>query len=1140
MRISYMLSKRIKIALFLVFFKSFVGFSTPVDLVSPFNGANIESNTVTFSWNKVYTDINFTIEISTDSTFSTINHSSTLIDNTFAYTLPTQNTYYYWRVKSNDRPFSEVRTLIWFTPKMVSNLKVWVRSDTGVVHLNGKVSKWNDLSGNNIHLSQADTSKQAIFISNDVANTMKPSLSFDGVNDELTFAQTNIKTSFVFFKHSTGTNTIGVSSGKNPGMLNATTNDYVGAETNLLLFQYNPANNVMKGQSFDFGDSILPTLMTKPTNYNLINHIHSGTILKGIGRGFANTTFWQGNYVEVILFADSISYSNRKKVENYTYSRYTPPVNLGTDKIANSFCDTYNLNAGNGYQSYLWSNGSTSQNIVANAIGDYFVTVTDIHGKKSIDTITLYPPMEKLQGRTYSFCKGDSVKVDLKLPSNFSAQWSDGRSGGSLYFKNNGKYIVSIKDANDCILVDSIMINVDSIAISPSIIGNNLSICTGKPLVISTPSNFSSIVWSTGSNNDTIFVNTSGNYSINASTINGCTFNKNFNVSIIGISPTIDFNNNTVCLGKSVDFTDLSTAPSGNSFINWQWNFGDGGTSSEQNPSHSFNTPGATKVSLTATTNVGCSNSIERNIVVNENPNANFYFPIICSNNTNRFFDSSTVSNGNIVSWNWNIANIATSFDKNPFVSFPSKGVYNVTLLVKSSNGCEGNITKSVNVLASPVSNFISTSPCVGEVVSFTNLSSIDPSTNIVSRSWYFGDGTSSNLTNPTKGYSLSGNYTVTLINLSNQGCVDSITKTITVNNFPTPKFELVSSPCANTPLIFADSSTQLDLPINQWQWKVNNVFSAATKNLSLDQLPVGNYNIELKVTNSSGCSATRIKSYAITAPPIVDFDLDPEYAEPPANVNFTNNSPSNLSFVWNFGDGPIGAFTYNATHVYTQNGAYNVVLTGTDIRGCKGVSTKLFVANKPTVDAELISITPIINGNNYKPILRIQNNSNINIKHLTIIVRFENGTAIAEDWEGNLSPNSVLDYTFASTLITSKQSPVLCAEISSVNNSTTIESDYTNNKICNASDISSFRLTTIVPNPATNFINIGYILPREGNVVIELYDEAGNLTKIDNNIDSKIGYNNATLDISLLPKSTYLLYIRFDGETIAKKVVKL
>lgn len=1112
----------------------------PVTLVAPFDGANLENASVTFEWNRQYTDVNFTIQISDNADFSNIIQQATVSTDFYSYSIPSSNTNYYWRVKSDSRPYSIARQLIWFTPKMLPTLKVWFRSDTGVVIANGRISQWTDLSGNNIHAKMADTSKQPILLLNEAATTKKPALYFDGVNDQLdiTPVVASIKTTFTYVKHATGTNTIGNAAGRYPGLYSCTTTDYVGFETSSLLYPYNPPNVVMQGLGFNNRDSIAPTLMTKPIDFRLLNFIHPNVSINRLGRATLNNSYWQGEYVESIFFTDSISYSNRKKVENYIFSRYTPPVNLGKDIVANNFCTSYTISANSGYLSYLWSTGETTPQISVKANGIYSVRVIDINGKEWIDSINIYPPMTQLNGKSFKFCKGDSIGIDLDLPSGYTATWSDGRSGDIQYFKENGKFYVSINDDSGCSHTDSFTVAIDSFAFNENDFPN-VSICRGLPLAISNSFGLDSILWSNGSNNDSIYINSGGNYSVYARSINGCEINKSFVVSIKGDAPTVDFEAEAVCKDAASQFNDLSVPPSGNNITEWLWDFGDGVTSLLPSPKHAFATQGNQGVSLTVTTNVGCKGNILKNVMVNPTPIANFYYPNICSDNVIRFFDSTTINNGSIAIYNWKFGNIGTAVDKNPYFSFPDAGFYPVTLIVRSSDDCRDTISKAVQVLSGPNSNFTYSTACVGQVINFTNTSTIDPSTNIVTRSWYFGDGTSSNLNNPTKGYSVAGTYNVTLINVSNQGCVDSVQKQVAVFNFPTAQFEMTSAPCANSTLSFADSSTSAAVPITNWQWKINNAVVSTEKNMTVNNLSVGNYNVELKVTNANGCAISKIKTYAITEPPVVNFEFDPEYAEPPASVNFYNLSPSNLNFVWDFGDGPNGAFTYNATHTYNLLGSYNIALTGTDLRGCKTIANKTFIANKPTVDVALIDITPVINSNSYKPVIRIENKSNINIKKMTIVVRFEDGTSVSEDWTGTMLPNSTLNYYFVSTLISSQESPVLCAEVISVNNSTTIEVDYSNNKICSATDISSFKITSTVPNPVTDNLSLGIIVPKTGEIVLEVYDALGNIVLQNNNLPVTKGYNNITLDLGTLAKGNYILSANFEGETLGKKLSK-
>ncbi len=161
-------------------------------------------------------------------------------------------------------------------------------------------------------------------------------------------------------------------------------------------------------------------------------------------------------------------------------------------------------------------------------------------------------------------------------------------------------------------------------------------------------------------------------------------------------------------------------------------------------------------------------------------PVANFTFTT--SGLTAAFTDTSTDSDGTIASRSWNFGDGTTSTATNPSKTYTAAGTYTVTLTVTDNIGASNTKTSSVTVVAPnipPVANF--TFAPSGLTVAFTDTST-DSDGTIASRSWNFGDGTTSTATNPSKTYAAGGAYTVTLTVTDNRGATNAKSSTLTVN----------------------------------------------------------------------------------------------------------------------------------------------------------------------------------------------------------------------------------------------------------------------------------------------------------------------------------------------------------------------
>jgi len=476
----------------------------------------------------------------------------------------------------------------------------------------------------------------------------------------------------------------------------------------------------------------------------------------------------------------------------------------------------------------------------------------------------------------------------------------------------------------------------------------------------------------------------------------------------------------------TVNFTDLSTG----SITSWSWTFGDGGTSTAQNPSHQYTNDGTYSVSLTVTGPGGSDIETKSNyITVNPcvTPTAGFVgsptsgdYPLVV-NFTNQ--------SSNATSWSWNFGDGGSSTAQNPSHTYTSAGTFTVTLTAYNSCGSDqmvrtNYITVTTPPCDPPVADFVG-SPTSGNyplTVNFTDLSTNSPT----SWSWNFGDGGSSTAQNPSHTYTGAGTYTVSLTAANSCGS-DGETKTayvtvteptvdyatlpystgfesgafdsywftqssnsegriqITTANGPRGMYHLTmddntdgSLYAQNEAWLRLNLSGKSDVELSFW-WKEfgdesntedgvffsDNGGASFTKVYDLVDGTTTYQEIILdldQLASSAGLSLTgtfvvkfqQYDNYGITtdgfafddisvtsneAPPVADFSGDPTSGLVPLTVDFTDLSTGATSWNWNFGDG--GSSTaQNPSHVYNSTGTYTVTLTATNAYG-NDVETK-------------------------------------------------------------------------------------------------------------------------------------------------------------------------------------------------------
>jgi len=254
------------------------------------------------------------------------------------------------------------------------------------------------------------------------------------------------------------------------------------------------------------------------------------------------------------------------------------------------------------------------------------------------------------------------------------------------------------------------------------------------------------------------------------------------------IPPTAAFtaSPNPVNAGSLVTFADASYDDDGD-IVSWSWDFGDTGTSTEQNPTHTYSAVGSYPVTLTVTDDEGATDTATLTVeVTNAPPVADFTMPPqpYYEGGTVQFTDVSTDSDGVIIAWSWVFSDGGTSTDQNPVHTYLEDGEYTVDLTVTDDDGAIDTTNKKVVVMnvaptvdAGP-DQTVKIDSLVDFLGSFTDPGVLDTHT----IEWEFGDSTgdSGSLTT-THTYTASGTYTVTLTVEDDDGGVGSDTLTVTV-----------------------------------------------------------------------------------------------------------------------------------------------------------------------------------------------------------------------------------------------------------------------------------------------------------------------------------------------------------------------
>ena len=332
--------------------------------------------------------------------------------------------------------------------------------------------------------------------------------------------------------------------------------------------------------------------------------------------------------------------------------------------------------------------------------------------------------------------------------------------------------------------------------------------------------------------------------------------------AITSPNPVADFRIDVIdsCFNNNAfDFVNQSTISSGTIFSN-NWDFGNGNSSSAQDSlNYSYSAATTHNVVLIVESAAGCSDTLEKTVAIHPSPTADFSIDdsLQCFNgHTFNFGNTSNMNSGTVQTVLWDFGDNNTSSGNNPAHSYAAPGTYTVTLSITSDQNCMSDLLKPVTVHPSPEVAFTGGITCEDELLNFVNTSSI-ASGSLADFEWTFGDGNTSQLSDPSNTYSNAGIYEVKLIVTSDQGCKDSlIDKTAaTVNAKPDADFSYatVSSFDAQTEVEF----TSLTANASSFTWWINNAIQGNASTINHVFQDTGTFMVALHVGNSDGCNDT-------------------------------------------------------------------------------------------------------------------------------------------------------------------------------------------------------------------------------------------------------------------------------------------
>lgn len=418
----------------------------------------------------------------------------------------------------------------------------------------------------------------------------------------------------------------------------------------------------------------------------------------------------------------------------------------------------------------------------------------------------------------------------------------------------------------------------------------------------------------------------------------------------------------TLC-ADSVLISDTSSIAAGN-IVSWEYNFGDLTTltrTTNTNFYHRYLLPGTYDIWLVTTSNLGCkSDTSRKTVTVTAKPLTDFNTSLVnCLRDTVFFTHINPPGTFNITGYLWNFDDGSTQTSIDAKKKFLTTGIQNIRYRIFTAEGCIGDITKQITIAPDPLAKLGASTPiCSADSVYITDTSSIS-SGNISTWKYDFGDLLTLNRNNNSPFYHkyvLPGTYTISLVTVSNLGCIsDTAFKTVLVTPQPNVNFSFSGNLCTGSDITF--TSTYTPAAGTTWYWDFGDLqtISTGAGNSISHTYSVPQSNILVKhMVNVPGCksdTATQLIS-AINAVPIALFSLQNDSVCENRPIAFSSSLTGISSWEWDFGNGT-GNNVPPFSRTYGSAGSYPVSLVVTGAGGCKSL---------PTRDVLKVNPLPVVN----------------------------------------------------------------------------------------------------------------------------------------------------------------------------------
>ena len=845
---------------------------------------------------------------------------------------------------------------------------------------------------------------------------------------------------------------------------------------------------------------------------------------------------------------------------------------------------------------YSWDFGDGNLSTEANpahlfsSAGEYLVqlSVTDTAGCNNLfqDSITIYAePVPDFQASAQgSICSQKPVIFEniTTLPTTATFQWDFGDGTTSTeenpehIYASEGEYIIHFQIEMAGCLVEK----TDTITVNPGplVDFNYNDDCFGQVVNFensSTGEFLQSFQWNFGDGTQSTQLNPNHSYdsagtyqvALTALTSNGCdyTFQK---AVIVHPVATVAFVAEVGCANQPLQFNEQVALQQSN-ITDYLWDFGVSGTTSdvstEANPEFTFPSAGTYEVSLQVTTADGCTTSGTQTVSVNALPQPAFRYEDNCLNNAILFSPENTE---NIVAHFWELKNavgdvVFTAQSENFSYAFENAGTYQLRYRQQNENLCSNSITETIEILPLPDPDFQVGSICSNEPIFFENLTDLKGNT-VKSYSWSINEAVVSTDFRPQYTFEESGDYQIALQVETQNGCIQTVEKTISVSPAPVAFFELEQSLAAFPYTLTLSAQSQGQTAVRPAKHNTDtNLITIKSKNstrrtiptsplgtegLSNFQLPTSN---QLTIDNKQLTNRTsQLLSDTILSPFISTYfnnistkssaykhtiSSNTQHPTPNTLLPTPNTQHPSSNITWTLNGDTISS-SAQLNYVITQPGTYLLGLILTNEAGCADSHFEQIRIRKPNLDIALSNLRITQDQDFTGFVLNISNRGTLVPERLDLEIDL-GSYAVTETIEEPLLPEQNRNVALGIKLTEEQIRGLAKICIRAIpHNGVANETYENNNRVCTNIE-TGLTIMEIYPNPVVTQFTLPIILPE--NAVLSLSLEQSNGHNVEAySYDLEAGYHEIQLERGNIKPGIYFLRIRYQGKETVKKII--